>query len=63
MTTSILAYIAAIAVCAATLGISLGIVIGVWWCRRYEHPVIYDIGVTDGSRSARGMSKPPGVSR
>lgn len=63
MTPTTTAYAAALCVAAFALGTQLGIWLGVRWCRKYEHPAIYDTGVTDGSRSARGMAKPPKVSQ
>lgn len=62
MTPSLTAYAAALCVAALAIGTQLGIVIGVRWCRKYEHPVVYDTGVTDGHRAARGMERPPKVS-
>jgi hypothetical protein len=58
MTTPILAYLFALCVCAFTLGTLAGVVVGVAWCRKYEHPVVRD----DGYRAALGMGRPPKAS-
>lgn len=63
MTPELTAYTAALCVACLALGTQLGIWVGVRWCRKYEHPVAYDIGVTDGHRAAMRATQPPKVTR